>query len=567
MTKKKLFLVFFLALSLRLFHLNWDSNFHLHPDERMLIITVQKISWPSPGQPFFSAHSPLNPKFFAYGSFPIYFLKTVSWLLSPLLPQIQTYNSLTLLGRLISALADSLLIFLIYQIARRFNLNHFYSLLAALIYALMVLPIQLSHFYAVDTLLNLFIFFTLYRLILFSRRPNFPQASWVAFGLALSLATKVSATVLLISTASSLFLTTLFSLKKHVLLAQQNYLSSLIRLLLHSPRRLAKIKQIFLYAFSVALLTLVFYFVFQPYTFFDFNTFWQQINQQRAMTYNPFVFPYTLQYVNTLPYLYQLKNIFYWGLGPGLALLAAVGFVFYLKKLISGLFTPGNEENEIAQTIVLLFVFTYFLLVGRFAVKFVRYCLPLYPLLAIFIASAVSKLKKLSLPFFAAHLFWLFAFLAIYTQPNTRVQATDWILQNIPSGSTIAREHWDDGLPLGYHPYRYLDLPLYNPDTPQKWAHINQSLSQADYLIIASNRLYTPLSRLTDCSRLPANYCYRQTAQYYQDLFAGRLAFKKVAQFISRPHFLGLTINDSSADESFTVYDHPTVFIFQKTTP
>jgi len=113
-------------------------------------------------------------------------------------------------------------------------------------------------------------------------------------------------------------------------------------------------------------------------------------------------------------------------------------------------------------------------------------------------------------------------FLNIYRHPNTRVQATDWINKNIPAGSTIAREHWDDGLPLGnVNNYRFLELALYDSDfNPQKWFTINSQLQESDYFIIASNRLYTPLQKLTDCKNLPINKCYQKTALFYQKLFS-----------------------------------------------
>ena len=159
----------------------------------------------------------------------------------------------------------------------------------------------------------------------------------------------------------------------------------------------------------------------------------------------------------------------------------------------------------------------------------------------------------------------------IYSQPNTRVQATNWITQNIPDSKTLAIEHWDDSLPLvGQQNYQMLTLSLYDPDTTYKWKIINEQLKQADYIIIASNRLYTPLMKLINCEKLPAGRCYTQTSEYYKKLFDGKLGFKKAAEFTSYPKFSfplvkwEYEINDSSADESFTVYDHPKVLIFQK---
>ena len=76
-----------------------------------------------------------------------------------------------------------------------------------------------------------------------------------------------------------------------------------------------------------------------------------------------------------------------------------------------------------------------------------------------------------------------------------------------------------------------------------------------------------PLTRLADCNKYPRR-CYTNTAEYYKKLFAGDLGFTKIAEFTSYPTLsigkLQMTINDDSADESFTVYDHPKIMIFKK---
>ncbi|MBI2443099.1 MAG: hypothetical protein HYV40_04310 [Candidatus Levybacteria bacterium] len=95
---------------------------------------------------------------------------------------------------------------------------------------------------------------------------------------------------------------------------------------------------------------------------------------------------------------------------------------------------------------------------------------------------------------------------------------------------------------------------------------MKEYLAQTDYIILSSNRLYTPLQKLTNCDVLPSGRCYPQTAMYYRALFQGLLGFKKVAEFTSFPTIplLNIPIDDQGADESFTVYDHPKVMIFQK---
>ena len=52
--------------------------------------------------------------------------------------------------------------------------------------------------------------------------------------------------------------------------------------------------------------------------------------------------------------------------------------------------------------------------------------------------------------------------------------------------------------------------------------------------------------------------------EYYQDLFSGKLGFEKVKEFTLSPSIFGINIPDQSADESFTVYDHPQILIYKK---
>src|SRR5579883_2610488 len=65
--------------------------------------------------------------------------------------------------------------------------------------------------------------------------------------------------------------------------------------------------------------------------------------------------------------------------------------------------------------------------------------------------------------------------------------------------------------------------------------------------------------------RLPARYPL--TIHYYQLLFSGQLGFHLAAQFVVRPHLFGITLDDSGADESYSVFDHPVARIFVRDTP
>jgi len=270
--------------------------------------------------------------------------------------------------------------------------------------------------------------------------------------------------------------------------------------------------------------------------------------------------PYTLQFSNTFPYLFQFKNLF-WQFGPA-ALFGILGIVWLI--LILG----RRKEKKIA--IFLLFPVIYFLYVGSWHAKFIRYMVPLLPFIGISAAYLLSKIEKrsfrlgrlLTLITLLLTIIWGLAFFSIYLRPQTRMVASRWIYQNIPSGSKIYTEHWDDGLPVNLpessrNKYQIEELTIYEPDNSQKVDYLSEKLSAGNYLILSSRRLWGTLINL--------KRKYPITSRYYQLLFSGKLGYQKVAQFSSYPKILNLEINDDSSEETFQVYDHPTVFIFKKT--
>ncbi|MBL7078453.1 glycosyltransferase family 39 protein [Candidatus Shapirobacteria bacterium] len=542
MKKKKvvLFLIFLLGLVLRVYGLNWDQGHHLHPDERMIIMVVERLKWGN-----------LNPKFFAYGSLPLYLLKAVSALVGAVFgPRWAGYSHLVYLGRAVSAFFDLGTLLLIFKIGKRIW-GEKVGFWASFLYATCVFPIQASHFYAVDTPLNFFIWLTLWFLLKFYQKLNFKNALKVGIGFGLALSTKVSAAVLLVPVGLALVLgiKTWPAIKKRVL----------------GWGGLIVLTAFFTFA------------LFEPYAFLDFTEFKKQILAQQRMTKDAYIFPYTLQYVGTVPYFYHLKNMVLWGMGLALGGGILLGVAGYLGGLLKRALKKGDYDKEALELVLVVFGLAYFFVVGKFAVKFMRYLLPLYPW---FILLGVVFWEKTLQPFKGIwkkallgillffHFVWLIAFMGIYTQPHSRVEASLWLENNIPPGSFLAVEHWDDRLPLrGGEKFEFVDMPMYEPDSNfQKWEIVKNNLEKADYLILASNRLFTPLQKLGDCERFER--CYPKTAQYYQDLFSGKSGFEKVAEFTSYPRLkIGnwkLEIDDQTADESFTVYDHPKVIIFRK---
>ncbi len=151
------------------------------------------------------------------------------------------------------------------------------------------------------------------------------------------------------------------------------------------------------------------------------------------------------------------------------------------------------------------------------------------------------------------------------------------------TGAFLVNESsWDDGLPLridgldGATMYESAPLELYWEDEEAKRERMLSLLDQGDYLFITSSR------QLGSITRLPPRYPL--TIAYYQALFEGQLGYELAETFMADLHIGPLKINDVfgalgwgeepavgwpppgswAAEEAFSVYDHPPVWILRK---
>ncbi|HRJ57811.1 MAG TPA: DUF2298 domain-containing protein [Anaerolineales bacterium] len=153
-------------------------------------------------------------------------------------------------------------------------------------------------------------------------------------------------------------------------------------------------------------------------------------------------------------------------------------------------------------------------------------------------------------------------------------------------GSAIANEtDYDFGLPFrvdGYDPYGGLysnddlNLQVYWADDDNKLNRFVDVLSRADYIAIPTNHQYAQITRVPERYPLTTLY-YRELIgcpagediiQCYYDaqpgMYEGSLGFELVKVFESYPTLGPIVINDQSAEEAFTFYDHPKVLVFKK---
>ncbi|MCM3875698.1 MAG: DUF2298 domain-containing protein [Thermoanaerobaculia bacterium] len=513
------------ALAVRVFGLDFDQNHFFHPDERAIGEAILRLSF-RPLQ--------LNPHFFAYGSLPFYLTRGVSSLLAALSGRdwFLSYDGVVHVGRFLSALAGALTVALLAAVGRRLY-GQKTGLLAGLLLGLAVLHVQTSHFASTDVTLTLFVLLALAASGRLARRGRLFDALLAGALAGFAIATKASAAPLVLPLAVAVF----FACR---------------------PARAWGRGALLLAAGGVA--ALVAFFLGEPYAFLDFHAFWRSISEQSEMVRNAGRLPYTNQYVGVPNFLYEAREIVLWGLGPMLgvvALWASARKLAFVRKL-----------SDVEWVFASFFV-PYVLLTCTFEVKFPRYLLPVYPLLALWAAAWLTEKAErgragrvLRAAVVGGTAAWALAFAGIYARPHSFATASLWFHDHVPDGAHVLEQDWDEGFPFAFpgrppERYKIVSFGFYENDSPEKMAKLARALAETDWVVLQTKRLYGAVTRA------PEKFPFTNRA--FRLLFAGDLGYTLVREVASRPSLLGIQVPDELADESFTVYDHPKVLFFQNT--
>lgn len=510
-------IIILIGAILRFYKLDWGQGLFAHPDEYYLVISANQLSFPTQ----------MHPHFFNYGTFSIYLTYFTKLLFSTLNP--------FLIGRFYSALFSTLTIPLTYLISLTF-LNKRYSLLAAALVAFTPGLIQQAHFLTPESNLIFFIFLSLTFLLFFVKQKKIDFLIFSSISLGFALGVKISGAVFLLPMLLAIFLV---------------YYRSLTSL-------------IFLTSLTL-IITLLFFFLAAPFVFLDFSGFLSSFRYESGLAAGSPVF-YTRQFINTLPVLFQFEKILPYALGPALLVFGTAGFFLMIFRVIKKRFSHIlTTDYLLLTTFLVLFIPNAFL----FA-KWTRFISPSFPFFAIFSAFFLFQTSRLKIPKIIPLLLatccllltalWALAFFSIYTKDDIRLQASSWVQNNLPPSTIFLEEGNMVDIPLA-EKFNRLSLNLYdldeNPLTQQKLA---EDLSQADYFIIQSRRLFKNHQRLP---RL-----FPKTSNFYDQLFSGNLGLEEIKEFHAFPglSFLdwNLEIPDENAEETWSVFDHPVIRIFQK---
>jgi tetratricopeptide (TPR) repeat protein len=320
-------------------------------------------------------------------------------------------------------------------------------------------------------------------------------------------------------------------------------------------------------------MTVLVFFLLNPYAILDFKDylfadnafgFFHILRNIRGEN----LYPFQIQFMdNNFPLVSLFSNLLPWGMGWPLALLGGVGAVIQIVR------------GRSADWILLIWLLVTLLLTHNAKVLYIRYALPLMPLLVLSGVRGIALLWEwrpvpklryflslLVLSVWVYGLAWSAAFNSVYAQEDSRLAAARWLGQNVSHGTTVLHEQSANSMKfyLEKENYDLLHLSihmLYRSGGlltfQERIDYLYHKLAMADYFIfVDTNRMagYQEVS-----NHFPVE------SDFYNLLLSGKLGYELVFDRKMHPEMWGWEIDDTEAEFSLRYYDHSRTFILRKT--
>jgi hypothetical protein len=512
-----LFLLLVVGFFFRSVSPSWDAGARIHPDEALIVNGALSVK-------FFSQ---LFPGFHDYNGLSVYLLAFWGQILTVITGNVfwsTTPEGLTVAGRLLAATIATTAVIPLYKTGKLLGSKEA-GLIAAWLFTFTPLLIQLAHFYTTENILLFLITLLMYQTVRFMKRRQIVGIITMGIIAGLLLATKNTAYLLLTLPLLAIGIGN------------------------DSWRRKLWLLSIF------GAVTVVLFFFFSPYSFLDYEGYLARSRYLADVVSGKLPMDWTIQFAQTTP-------LFWFHTLP-----RALGIPFFIGGAGIVIYLFQRQRNPLLGVMafwslgIMMFLAVTYL-------KFTRYVIPLIPVFCLFAAMTFSAGRKSGIGSITVMILLIVQLLlgsmyaSVYFSPHTSVSATDWIQKNIPPASALLIEEWNSIIRFSHSSftplrYRITSLNFYAPDTPQKNQILSEALHKTDYIILESPKVENTVIRLQNR--------YPDTARFYTDLAAGNLGFVQVAEFSSYPRFGPFVFPDTQTEETFTVFDHPTIRIYRKT--
>lgn len=478
---KSIFIFFLLSLLsvgiyFRFVGVKWNQGTDLHPDEYGLTNTLTQLSFPKNISEYINTRiSPISPyqKYdlsgtatingpdnrMRWGQWPLILIRGMAELANK-----TSYDDLRILGRTMAACADSLSVILILIIGLKLY-GFTIGLLGSTLSSLAVLQIQQSHFMTVDNFGVFFVMLSLFAAVQIARHPplkvvyqhdqkgyrlDWKVLKWyLLFGVGFGMA--ISSKINLVPLGGMILIAAFISIADLKIFNKKD------------PEKI--FFSVFLFIMLAFIVALVTFRICQPMSFratngnttfltTHFNQDWvESMKEAQRESSGGIASPPAEQWTDRPVIIFPLINMAFWGMGLPLGMAAWSGFIWAAWQ------TFRYGRNWQSHLLPLIWVGGYFLFMSTRWVKSIRYFLPIYPFLCLLAAWGLIELfhrchtseshpntfaftRKLRflpivLPFvlvIGGTFIWASSFVnTVYLQEHTRIQATKWINQNIPS--------------------------------------------------------------------------------------------------------------------------------------
>jgi Dolichyl-phosphate-mannose-protein mannosyltransferase len=498
--KKLLFplLLIIVTLFTRFSFLDWGNGHFFNPDENNMAISVSQMSF-----------SNLNPNFFAYGQFPLF----LTFLTTPF----HNFSTIVLTLRFWSAVFSCLSIYFFYLISQIIFKSKKISFIFTLLLIFTPGLIQLAHFGTTESILifvfsiNIFLSLKYYQN---QKKQYFLLAILIS---AIGLSSKVTAIFFVLPVYLSFFFLFL------------------------------KTKKVFTFISTSLIFTFLFLSLsifFSPFSIINFSDFKSTMIYETSVAIGQSKVFYTRQFENSLPFIFQFKNVFPYTNGIFIFIFSFLGFIFFLKTKI---------KKELL--LILIPSLIYFLYNGQLFTKWSRFMSPLFFIGPFFCLYLFRKIKNkfLILTLIILMISPGIYFFSKYFSPDIRVIASNWVDSNISPDSYVLSESGNVvNLPLFSSKINVNNFNFYQLDSKDNYLEeLSNELVSADYIFIPSRRIFKNQN----------NDNYPLSQKYYRNLFSGNLGFNEVKKIENKKD---LFLNSENAEETWSVFDQPTIRIYEK---
>lgn len=479
-TNFTLLLIFFLACFVRLYGISFGlPHTRCRPDEEEIIFTALQ---------FFSGD--LNPHFFNYptlymyllfGIYTTYFLIRAAFggSVSDFLAEMALEPArFFLMARILSAIWGALTTLIVFLIGK-YLFGKKTAFVSAFFMSIAYLHVRDSHFGTTDITMTFFITCaTLYIVKSYKSDRIFNYLTAGVFT-GLATATKYGGILLIVPMVVAHVIGHATQVSNQPNISNSNNrrrMFSAFRIFVHGTITALKKKHIWLYGVC----TIGFFLVFTPFALLDFNTFSKDfLFEVRHLAQGHGI-------ILQRGWWYHLRYTLPYGTGWLIFLSSFVGVVIYAKK------------DCVRALILYLFPVIFYVVTGKGYTVFVRYMIPMIPFICIASASCVTFITTILtkalrntkiLPVIVVFIAVFTALPSIYhvllfdnmiSTPDNRLTTAEWIIQNIPPGSTI------------YHSgslYGRVQLPLSSEALEEKYQERLQKGGQGRLITIRMNHL------------------------------------------------------------------------------